>query len=153
MYISIKLIISTVTDMLAGMFADISASVIVDAFKNRIEGKKKLEGVLEELGELESKSNEAVQCSYNASEIFNNYLSKAQELKSLIVGANKISLSRTKVNKCKSLYEEIDRKLLIYWCAFVQSVDISSKERLRYYYQYITPETTDIQKLISELIK
>lgn len=153
MYISIKLIISTVTDMLAGMFADISASVIVDAFKNRIEGKKKLEGVLEELGELESKSNEAVQCSNNASEIFNNYLSKAQELKSLIVGANKISLSRTKVNKCKSLYEEIDRKLLIYWCAFVQSVDISSKERLRYYYQYITPETTDIQKLISELIK
>lgn len=153
MYISIKLIISTVTDMLAGMFADISASVIVDAFKNRIEGKKKLEGVLEELGELESESNEAVQCSNNASEIFNNYLSKAQELKSLIVGANKISLSRTKVNKCKSLYEEIDRKLLIYWCAFVQSVDISSKERLRYYYQYITPETTDIQKLISELIK
>ena len=153
MYISIKLIISTVTDMLEGMFADISASVIVDAFKNRIEGKKKLEGVLEELGELESESNEAVQCSNNASEIFNNYLSKAQELKSLIVGANKISLSRTKVNKCKSLYEEIDRKLLIYWCAFVQSVDISSKERLRYYYQYITPETTDIQKLISELIK
>lgn len=153
MFISIKLIISTVTDMLAGMFADISASVIVDAFKNRIEGKKKLEGVLEELGELESESNEAVQCSNNASEIFNNYLSKAQELKSLIVGANKISLSRTKVNKCKSLYEEIDRKLLIYWCAFVQSVDISSKERLRYYYQYITPETTDIQKLISELIK
>lgn len=139
--------------MLADMFADISASVIVDAFKNRIEGKKKLEGVLEELGELESESNEAVQCSNNASEIFNNYLSKAQELKSLIVGANKISLSRTKVNKCKSLYEEIDRKLLIYWCAFVQSVDISSKERLRYYYQYITPETTDIQKLISELIK
>ena len=153
MCISIKLIISTVTDMLADMFADISASVIVDAFKNRIEGKKKLEGVLEELGELESESNEAVQCSNNASEIFNNYLSKAQELKSLIVGTNKISLSRTKVNKCKSLYEEIDRKLLIYWCAFVQSVDISSKERLRYYYQYITPETTDIQKLISELIK
>ncbi|MDD6431789.1 MAG: hypothetical protein PUF79_01540 [Lactobacillaceae bacterium] len=153
MFINVKTVISLFVDVVTDMVADISASVIVDVLKGRKEGKKKLEGVLEELDELESESNEAVQCPNNASVICNNYFSKAQELKSLIIGVNKIRLTKKKADKCKSLYEEIDRKLLIYWCAFVQPVDISSEERLRYYYQYMAPETTNIQRLISELTK
>ena len=153
MFINVKTVISLFVDVFTDMVADISASVIVDVFKGRKEGKKKLEGVLEELYELEVTSNSAIYRPGpdSTSKFCDKYFSKAQELKSLIVGANKISLSKTKVNKCKSLYEEIDRKLFIYWCAFVQSVDISPEEQRRYYYQYIAPETTDIQRLITEL--
>lgn len=150
-----KIIVNSIIELLVDMAADISASAIFDVVKGRKENKKTLEGVLEELGELESESNKVIYCPDpdSNSDFCNKYFSKAQELKSLIVGTNKISLSKTKVNKCKLLYEKIDRKLLIYWCAFVQSVDISSEEQRRYYYQYIAPETTDIQKLISELTK
>lgn len=150
-----KIIVNSIIELLVDMAADISASAIFDVVKGRKENKKTLEGVLEELGELESESNKVIYCPDpdSTSKFCNEYFSKAQELKSLIVGVNKISLSKTKVNKCKLLYEEIDQKLLIYWCAFVQSVDISSEEQRRYYYQYIAPETTDIQKLISELTK
>lgn len=151
----VKLTVNFFIDVFTDMVADISASVIVDVFKGKKEDKKRLEGVLEELYELEVASNSAMYCPDpdSTSKFCDKYFSKAQELKSLIVGANKISLSKAKTNKCKSLYEEIDRKLLIYWCAFVQSVDISSEEQRRYYYQYIEPETTDIQRLISELTK
>ena len=153
MFINVKTVISLFVDVVTDMVADISASVIVDAFKNRKEGKKKLEGVLEELDELESESNKAIYCPDpdSNSDFCNEYFSKAQELESLIVGTNKIRLSKKKADKCKVLYREIDQKLLIYWCAFVQSVDISSEEQRRYYYQYIAPETTDIQRLITEL--
>ena len=51
MFINVKTVISLFVDVVTDMVADISASVIVDAFKNRKEGKKKLEGVLEELDE------------------------------------------------------------------------------------------------------
>lgn len=150
-----KIIVNSIIELLVDMAADISASAIFDVVKGRKENKKTLEGMLEELGELESESNKVIYCPDpdSNSDFCNKYFSKAQELKSLIVGTNKISLSKTKVNKCKLLYEKIDRKLLIYWCAFVQSVDISSEEQRRYYYQYIAPETTDIQKLISEITK
>lgn len=155
MFTIVKPTVNFFIDVFIDMVADVSASVIVDVFKGEKEDKMKLEGVLEELYELEVASNSAIYCPDpdSTSKFCNEYFSKAQELKSLIVGVNKISLSKTKVNKCKLLYEEIDQKLLIYWCAFVQSVDISSEEQRRYYYQYIAPETTDIQKLISELTK
>lgn len=154
MLITIKTLISIVVDTLADMVADINASVIVDVFKWRKEDKKKLEGVLEELYELEVTSNSAIYCpdSDDTSKFCDEYFSKAQKLKKLIAGTDKIKLSKKKTDKCRLLYEEIDRKLLIYWCAFVQSVDISSEERQRYYYQYIAPETTDIQRLILELL-
>lgn len=155
MLITIKTLISIVVDTLADMVSDISASVIVDVFKWRKEDKEKLEGVLEELGELESESNKVIYCPDpdSNSDFCNKYFSKAQELKSLIVGTNKIRLSKKKADKCKVLYREIDQKLLIYWYAFVKSVDISSEERRRYHCQYIEPKRTDIQRLISELTK
>lgn len=150
-----KIIVNSIIELLVDMAADISASAIFDVVKGRKENKKALEGVLEELGELESESNKVIYYPDpdSNSDFCNKYFSKAQELKSLIVGTNKIRLSKKKADKCKVLYREIDQKLLIYWYAFVKSVDISSEERRRYYCQYIEPKRTDIQRLISELTK
>lgn len=155
MILSNKIVIDAIIELLVNVVAGISASAIFDVVKGRKESEKTLEGVLEELGELESESNKAIYCPDpdSNSDFCNEYFSKAQELKKLIVGTNKIRLSKKKADKCKVLYREIDQKLLIYWYAFVKSVDISSEERRRYHCEYIEPKRTDIQRLISELTK
>lgn len=155
MFTIVKLTVNFFIDVFTDMVADVSASVMVNVFKGKKEDKKKLEGVLEELYELEVTSNSAIYCPDpdSNSDFCNEYFSKAQELKNLVVGTDKIRLSKKKADKCKALYREIDQKLLIYWYAFVKSVDISSEEWRRYHCQYMEPKRTDIQRLISELTK
>lgn len=57
-----KIIVNSIIELLVDMAADISASAIFDVVKGRKENKKTLEGVLEELGELESESNKVIYC-------------------------------------------------------------------------------------------
>lgn len=141
----------TIVATIIGKVGASIASIMINIFKERWVSAKQLKGRLNELSELEIASNAAVYIPADTFALYKAYSSKIQKLDSL-VNSGEIKLSKKQTSKYKLLYKKVSDKLKIYRLAFILQSDISLEEQRLYYCQYIAPETTDIQRLISDLL-
>lgn len=128
------------------------AEIVDGMYKSKKEGKVKLKGILKELEELEINSNAVVYIPGDASVIYNDYLSKIQELKSF-VNSGAVKLSKKQTGNYKMLCKEVNSKLNIYRSAFAQPDDDRPENYQKYYSRYIATKPTEIQNLISKILK
>lgn len=139
-------IVEAVVSTTVGMFEK-----TVGMFENKRKSKLEFKGKLNELNDLEIASNAYVYIPEDTPVLYYSYSSKMQELNSF-VNSSEIKLSKKQTSNYNLLREEVNKKLVIYRFAFIKRTDMNSEERRQYYYQYIAPKTTKIQKLISELL-
>ncbi|MFR0592703.1 hypothetical protein ACLUWM_05475 [Limosilactobacillus mucosae] len=139
-------------EVLATCVAGIVVSIVDGMYKSKKEGKVKLKGILKELEELEINSNAVVYIPGDASVIYNDYLSKIQELKSF-VNSGAVKLSKKQTGNYKMLCKEVNSKLNIYRSAFAQPDDDRPENYQKYYSRYIATKPTEIQNLISKILK
>lgn len=140
-----------INEVLITGIAEMGASIVGDMFKNRRDSRIKLKGILKELEELEITSNAVVYIPGDTSTIYNNYLSKIQELKSF-VNSGAVKLSKQQTDNYKTLCKEVNSKLNIYRSAFAQPDDDRSENYQKYYSRYIATKPTEIQNLISKIL-
>lgn len=142
------------TKIIMEALIELLSSIINNCVNNREKSGASLGQALQELETCEENSNACITTSTGDGEIkqYNDYYDKWQELKNL-EGAYKRKMSKRKAKEYDQLYKEINKKLVIYKYTFILENDIRKAEHTEYYHNYIEPEETKIQKIISKLIK
>lgn len=129
-------------------------NVIIDYINSRRKISEQFGQALQELKVLEEDSNACISIYDKEGDkmLYSAYYSKLQNLQKLI-GAYKHKIPEKKSNEYEQLCKEIITKLKIFAIVFLSDIDISQYDQEKYYYDYINPDETKIQKLIDELLE